>query len=71
VAPSDPRALGNAMRVLWQDPARAARMGQQAAARYASLFTSQQMAAAYTSLYYELVARRAHMPDRSLGIVAL
>jgi rhamnosyl/mannosyltransferase len=70
VPPGDAMAFGRAMRVLWDDPARAARMGRQAAARYASLFTSQQMAAGYTTLYYELVARRAHRPGCRLDIVA-
>ena len=70
VPPGDAAAFGQAMRLLWDDPARAQQMGRQAAARYGSLFTSQQMAAGYTTLYYELVARRAHMPGRRLGIVA-
>jgi rhamnosyl/mannosyltransferase len=59
VPPSDPRALGEAMRTLWENPAMAAGMGLRAAARYQELFTSEQMAASYAALYHELVARRA------------
>jgi rhamnosyl/mannosyltransferase len=59
VPPSDPRALGEAMRKLWENPALAADMGRRAAARYHELFTSEQMAASYAALYQELVARHA------------
>ena len=67
VPPSDPPAFAQAMHTLWNDPALAARMGQRAAARYTALFTAHQMAAGYTSLYYELVARHAcrRGPQRS------
>jgi rhamnosyl/mannosyltransferase len=34
-------------------------MGERAAERYRELFTSEQMAASYTALYEELVARHA------------
>jgi rhamnosyl/mannosyltransferase len=59
VPPSDPQALGAAMRTLWENPALAAQMGERAAERYRELFTSEQMAAGYTALYEELVARHA------------
>jgi rhamnosyl/mannosyltransferase len=59
VPPSSPEALGAAMRTLWENPALAARMGERAAERYRELFTSEQMAAGYTALYEELVARHA------------
>ena len=59
VPPGDPQAFGHAMRRLWEDRALAAQMGRRAAARYGALFTARQMAAGYTTLYYELVARRA------------
>jgi rhamnosyl/mannosyltransferase len=59
VPPSDPQALGAAMRTLWDNPQLAAEMGQRAAARYRELFTSEQMAASYTALYHELAARHA------------
>ena len=62
VAPSDPSAFAHAMHTLWDDPELAAKMGQRAAARYTALFTAQQMAAGYTTLYYELVARHACRP---------
>jgi glycosyltransferase involved in cell wall biosynthesis len=59
VPPSDPQSLGAAMRRLWEDPALAQQMGERAAERYRELFTSEQMAAGYTALYEELVARHA------------
>lgn len=59
VPPSDPQALGAAMRTLWENPQLAAQMGERATARYRELFTSEQMAASYTALYEELVARHA------------
>jgi rhamnosyl/mannosyltransferase len=59
VPPSDPQALGDAMRTLWENPQLAADMGRRAAQRYRELFTSEQMASCYTALYHELVARRA------------
>lgn len=58
VPPSDPVALHAAMQTLWNDPELARRMGARAEARYHALFTSEQMAANYTELYKELVARR-------------
>jgi glycosyltransferase involved in cell wall biosynthesis len=62
VPPSDPAALRAALRALWDDPARARAMGVRAQARYHELFTSEQMAASYTELYRELVARHAALP---------
>jgi rhamnosyl/mannosyltransferase len=57
VPPSDHQALRTAMRTLWEDPALAREMGRRAEARYWQLFTSEQMAEGYLSLYRELVAR--------------
>jgi glycosyltransferase involved in cell wall biosynthesis len=62
VPPSDPAALRAALRTLWDDPGRARAMGVRAQARYHELFTSEQMAASYTELYRELVARHAALP---------
>jgi rhamnosyl/mannosyltransferase len=59
VPPSDPRAFGEAMRTLWDDPALAEAMGRRAEGRYRQLFTAERMAAGYHALYRELVARRA------------
>ena len=59
VPPSDPAALRGALQTLWNDPERARRMGVRAEQRYHELFTSEQMAASYTDLYKELVARKA------------
>jgi rhamnosyl/mannosyltransferase len=59
VPPSDSDALREAMQKLWDNPQLAGEMGERAGARYRELFTSEQMAASYTALYHELVARRA------------
>ncbi len=59
VPPSDPAALRSAMQTLWENPELARRMGAHAEQRYHALFTSEQMAANYTDLYKEVVARRA------------
>lgn len=63
VPPNDPRALGEAMRRLWDNPDMAAAMGRRAEARYHELFTSGQMASSYAALYHELVARRVALPQ--------
>jgi glycosyltransferase involved in cell wall biosynthesis len=62
VPPSDPQALRAAMRTLWDDPLLAQAMGRRAEARYLELFSAEQMAASYTELYRELVARHAALP---------
>ncbi len=70
VPPSDHEALRAAMRTLWEDPALAQEMGRRAEARYWQLFTAEQMADNYASLYQELVARRAQVgltPAARLG----
>ena len=54
VPPGDPAAFRQAMDFLWQQPAQAAVLGQQAAARYEALFTAEKMAASYLQLYREL-----------------
>ena len=59
VPPSDPQALGEAMRKLWDNPQLAADMGKRAEARYWELFSSETMASNYLALYEELAARRA------------
>jgi len=59
VPPSDALALRAAMRTLWDNPELARTMGRRAAARFEELFTSEQMAANYTALYHDLIARRA------------
>ena len=70
VPPSDPAALGAAMRTLWDNPELARRMGVRAEERYHALFTSEQMATGYTALYQELVARKAGAAAR-VGLAAL
>ncbi|MES2319616.1 MAG: glycosyltransferase family 4 protein [Pseudomonadota bacterium] len=58
VPPGDPRAFGEAMRYLWNNPLRARAMGRCAEARYWRLFSAAQMSASYAQLYHELAARR-------------
>lgn len=70
VPPSDHEALRAAMRTLWDDPQLAQEMGRRAEARYWQLFTAEQMADGYASLYQELVARREQVgltPAARLG----
>lgn len=70
VPPSDHEALREAMRTLWDDPELAREMGRRAEARYWQLFTAEQMADRYASLYQELVARREQVgltPATRLG----
>jgi glycosyltransferase involved in cell wall biosynthesis len=62
VPPSDPKAFGQAMRTLWDDPALAQAMGVRARARYLELFTARQMASRYLALYRELVAGPVALP---------
>ena len=62
VPPSDPRAFGEAMRQLWENPIMASEMGQRAEERYWKLFTAEQMASNYRALYDEVVASRATVP---------
>jgi rhamnosyl/mannosyltransferase len=57
VPPSDPVALRQAMRYLWDHPEQAALMGQRAAVRYAQHFTAGQMVQSYVALYRELAGR--------------
>jgi glycosyltransferase involved in cell wall biosynthesis len=59
VAPDDAPAFGAAMRTLWDNPELASAMGQRAQARYQEVFTAERMAAQYSALYHELVARHA------------
>ncbi|MDB5748642.1 MAG: glycosyl transferase family 1 [Massilia sp.] len=68
--PSDPRALRATLRTLWDNPELAREMGACAAARFEEVFTASRMAASYTSLYSELVARRAVKPGMATPDVA-
>ena len=54
VPPSDPIAMRQAMRYLWDHPEQAADMGRCAAARYWNHFTADQMVGEYVELYREL-----------------
>jgi rhamnosyl/mannosyltransferase len=57
VPPSDPAALRQAMRYLWEHPEQAAEMGQRAARRYDEHFTADQMVRSYVALYEKLAGR--------------
>jgi len=59
IPPSDPIALRDAMRWLWENDAEGARMGRRAEERYRRLFTADQMNDRYLTLYRELVGRGA------------
>jgi glycosyltransferase involved in cell wall biosynthesis len=67
VPPDDSPAFGTAMRTLWENPALAEAMGKRAALRYEEMFTAERMAANYTALYQELVARHATERARRQG----
>jgi rhamnosyl/mannosyltransferase len=57
VEPADSAALAGAMRALWDDPVRAAAMGERAALRYKHVFTADKMVASYAALYRELIQK--------------
>ncbi|HEX4548815.1 glycosyltransferase family 4 protein [Pseudomonas sp.] len=59
VPPSNTLAFREAMRTLWEDPARAAAMGVKAEARYRQLFTADEMGRKWTELYQELLEEKA------------
>lgn len=58
VPPSHPQAFREAMRTLWENPARAAEMGLKAEARYRQLFTADEMGRKWTELYQELLEEK-------------
>ena len=55
VPPSDPMALRQAMRYLWEHPEEAAEMGRRAEERYWKHFTADQMVKSYVGLYSDLM----------------
>ena len=55
---SNPPAFREAMRTLWDNPAQATWMGQQAARRYEQLFTAERMGLQTAALYRELLLRK-------------
>lgn len=57
VPPSDPLAMRQAMRYLWEKPEQAAEMGRRAEQRYWQKFTADQMVIEYVKLYRELAGR--------------
>jgi glycosyltransferase involved in cell wall biosynthesis len=62
VPPSDPLALRQAMRYLWDHPEKAAELGLRAEERYWKHFTAEQMVKSYVELYGDLVR---HHPGAS------
>ena len=54
VPPSDPVAMRQAMRYLWEHPEQAADMGRRAEARYWEHFSGDQMVTEYVKLYREI-----------------
>lgn len=58
VPPSDPLAMRQAMRYLWEHPELAAQMGRRAEARYWAHFTADQMVGEYVKLYCELAGKQ-------------
>ncbi len=57
VPPSDPVALRQAMRYLWEHPEVAAEMGRRGEERYWKHFTEEQMVKSYVELYRELAGK--------------
>lgn len=55
VPPSEPIALRQAMRYLWEHPEEAAEMGKRAEKRYWQHFTAEQMVKSYLNIYDDLV----------------
>lgn len=62
VPPSDPRAFREAMRTLWENPALAEQMGQQAERRYEQLFTAERMGQQTAALYRGLLESKRTRP---------
>lgn len=59
VPPSQPEALREAMRTLWENPTRAQEMGIKAEARYKQLFTAEEMGRKWVELYEGLLQEKA------------
>jgi rhamnosyl/mannosyltransferase len=57
VPPSEPMALRQALRHLWEHPEQAAEMGRRAEQRYWKYFTAEKMVKAYVDLYGDLVRK--------------
>ncbi|CAB3780908.1 glycosyltransferase family 4 protein [Pararobbsia alpina] len=57
VPPENPTALREAIDQIWNDEARASRLGAAARKRFSSLFTADKMADAYVDLYHRIAAR--------------
>lgn len=57
IPPGNPAALRDAMRSLYDNPVRAAQMGQQAYHRYLQHFTAGEMVDRYTDLYRQVTAK--------------
>jgi len=60
VDPGDVDQLASAMTTMWENPEMVARFGQQARARYESLFTARGMGQAYAAIYRQLIVPDDH-----------
>lgn len=69
VPPDDAPALRGALRTLWDNPELARAMGARAARRFDQVFTSTQMAAGYTALYQDVLARRVGEPQANAAAI--
>ena len=56
IPPSNPVALKQAMRYLWEHPQESAAMGVRAARRYSSQFTAEKMVRSYVDLYQDIIS---------------
>lgn len=59
VKPADPVSLSEALVSLWEKPALAAQMGQNAKARFEQFFTADKMIDSYMSLYHKVIAEHS------------
>jgi glycosyltransferase involved in cell wall biosynthesis len=68
VAPADVRALGDAMRNLWEDGGAAARFGAAARLHYEHSLTAHAMTREYLMLYERLLnSRRSQLDQHDIG----
>lgn len=58
VPPSDPKSLSRAISFLWHDEMKAKKFGESAYTRYLKLFTAENMASQFLSVYKELINKK-------------
>lgn len=64
VPPSDPLALRQALRYLWEHPGEAAEMGEKAEKRYRKYFTADKMVRSYLNIYSDLAGVGIGLPNQ-------